>query len=50
MKYKLAGKFASINHAGVVDAVNFMDIDDEEYAMYLKKDVCSLLNMFIQEI
>ncbi|MCD7893116.1 MAG: hypothetical protein LUG60_05365 [Erysipelotrichaceae bacterium] len=50
MKQKLAGKFASMNHAGVVDVVNFMDIDDEEYALYLKKDVYSLINMFIRVI
>lgn len=29
-KEKLAGKFASENHAGPKDVVDFLDLDDEE--------------------
>ncbi|MCD7951202.1 MAG: hypothetical protein LUG12_13230 [Erysipelotrichaceae bacterium] len=50
MKQKLAGKFASINHAGVVDAVNFLDISNEEDEMQIRRDVFEKINALINFI
>ena len=37
-KEKLAGKFASENHAGPKDVVDFLDLDDEESIEMTKRD------------
>ena len=37
-KEKLAGKFASENHAGPRDVVDFLDLDDEESIEMTKRD------------
>ena len=48
-KDKLAGKFASENHAGPKDVADFMDLDDEESIEMTKRDayeqVQALLNL-----
>ena len=36
-KEKLAGKFASENHAGPKDVVDFLDLDDEESTEELRE-------------
>ena len=52
MKEKLAGKFASINHAGPKDVTDFLDLEDEEEIEMIKRDayeqVQALLN-FLDE-
>lgn len=49
MKEKLAGKFASVNHAGPKDVADFLGLDDEENMMLVKRDayeqVQALLNL-----
>lgn len=49
MKDKLAGKFASANHAGPKDVSDFMDLEDEEEIEMIKRDayeqVQALLNL-----
>lgn len=37
-KDKLAGKFASENHAGLKDVADFMDLEDEESIEMTKRD------------
>ena len=48
-KVKLAGKFASENHAGPKDVADFMDLEDEESIEMTKRDayeqVQALLNL-----
>ena len=48
-KDKLAGKFASENHAGPKDVADFMDLEDEESIEMTKRDayeqVQALLNL-----
>ena len=48
-KAKLAGKFASENHAGSKDVADFMDLEDEESIEMTKRDayeqVQALLNL-----
>ena len=48
-KAKLAGKFASENHAGPKDVADFMDLEDEESIEMTKRDayeqVQALLNL-----
>ena len=48
-KDKLAGKFASENHAGPKDVADFMDLEDEESIEVIKRDayeqVQALLNL-----
>lgn len=48
-KDKLAGKFASENHAGPKDVVDFMDLEDEEGIEMTRRDayeqVQALLNL-----
>lgn len=39
MKEKLAGKFASANHAGPVDVAEFLELDGEEEIEMMKRDV-----------
>ena len=38
MKNKLAGKFASANHAGPKDVSDFLDLEDEEEIEIIKRD------------
>lgn len=49
MKEKLAGKFASVEHAGPKDVADFLDLDDEEETELIKRDayeqVQALLNL-----
>ena len=49
VKDKLAGKFASENHAGPKDVADFMDLEDEESIEMIKRDayeqVQALLNL-----
>ena len=39
MKEKLAGKFASANHAGPVDVAEFLELDGEEEIEMMNRDV-----------
>lgn len=49
MKEKLAGKFASIDHAGPKDVTDFLGLDDDEDIILIKRDayeqVQALLNL-----
>lgn len=49
MKEKLAGKFASSNHAGPKDVADFLELEDEEEIEMTKRDayeqVQALLNI-----
>ena len=49
MKEKLAGKFASINHAGPKDVADFLGTEDDEDAVLIKRDayeqIQTLLNL-----
>ena len=51
MKEKLAGKFASINHAGPKDVTDFLDLEDEEEIEMIKRDayeqVQALLDLIV---
>lgn len=49
MKEKLAGKFASVDHAGPKDVVDFLGLEDDEDIEVVKRDACeqvqALLNL-----
>lgn len=53
MKEKLAGKFASADHAGPKDVSDFLDLEDEEEIEMIKRDVYeqvqALLNLIATE-
>lgn len=53
MRNKLAGKFASANHAGPKDVSDFLDLEDEEEIEMIKRDayeqVQALLGLIISE-
>lgn len=53
MRNKLAGKFASANHAGPKDVSDFLDLEDEEEIEMIKRDayeqVQALLNLIVVE-
>lgn len=53
MKEKLAGKFASADHAGPKDVSDFLDLEDEEENEIVKRDayeqIQALLNMIAAE-
>lgn len=53
MKEKLAGKFASADHAGPKDVSDFLDLEDEEEIEMIKRDayeqVQALLNLIATE-
>lgn len=53
MKEKLAGKFASADHAGPKDVSDFLDLEDEEEIEMIKRDayeqVQALLNLIAAE-
>ena len=53
MRKKLAGKFASVDHAGPKDVADFIDLEDEEGTEMIKRDayeqVQALLNYFDED-
>lgn len=52
MKEKLAGKFASADHAGPKDVADFLGLDDEEDIALIKRDayeqIQALLNLVLK--
>lgn len=50
MKEKLQGKFASENHAGPEDVVQFLDLVDEEEIELTKRDVFERVNALLRRI
>lgn len=49
-KDKLAGKFASENHAGPKDVADFMDLEDEESIEMTKRDACEQVQALLKLI
>ena len=49
MQEKLAGKFASVDHAGPKDVADFLELDDDEDSELIKRDayeqIQTLLNL-----
>lgn len=47
---KLAGKFASENHAGPIDVADFLDLEDEESIEMIKRDAYEQVNALLKLI
>ncbi|MBD5513141.1 MAG: hypothetical protein HDR06_00390 [Lachnospiraceae bacterium] len=49
MQEKMAGKFASVDHAGPKDVADFLELDDDEDSELIKRDayeqIQTLLNL-----
>lgn len=50
MKEKLGQKFASVNHSGPQDIVDFMSLDDERDIERIKRLSCRLIQEFLENI
>lgn len=50
MKEKLNDKFASVDHVGPIDVVNFLDILDEEESEFIKRDVYEQVRALVNNI
>lgn len=50
MKEKLAGKFASVNHAGPKDIVDFLGLTDDDEIEIIKRDAYEQMQTLINSI
>ena len=50
MKEKLAGKFASVDHSGPKDVVDFLGLEDDEEIELVKRDACEQIQALLDLI
>ena len=50
MKEKLAGKFASVNHAGPKDVADFLGPEDDEEIALIKRDAYERIQALLKLI